>query len=125
MLELFYAEKTLVSEMARDYAFIIGHSSASPAGFASWSLILPSVYKLHKLYVLPEYQGNGLGSEMLRHISDSIKAKLGNTLTLNVNRYNEKAIRFYKKMGFTSICKEDVDIGNGFFMNDHVMSINL
>jgi hypothetical protein len=45
-------------------------------------------------------------------------------LRLNVNRYN-KAKFFYEKLGFKIIGSEDVDIGNGFYMNDFVMQKNL
>ena len=34
----------------------------------------------------------------------------------------EAAINFYKKNGFQIIREEDVDIGNGYYMNDYVMS---
>jgi ribosomal protein S18 acetylase RimI-like enzyme len=37
-----------------------------------------------------------------------------------VNRDNP-AIQFYQKFGFEIIDKEDIDIGNGFLMEDYVM----
>ncbi|MGZ8545109.1 MAG: GNAT family N-acetyltransferase, partial [Flavisolibacter sp.] len=41
-------------------------------------------------------------------------------LRLNVNR-NNSARSFYEKLGFEMIGEEDIDIGNGYFMNDYVM----
>ena len=41
-------------------------------------------------------------------------------LTLNVNRFN-KAIDFYLKNGFKIIKEENIEIGNGFLMEDYVM----
>ena len=46
------------------------------------------------------------------------------SLLLNVNRQN-KAKFFYEKLGFTVIKEEDIDIGNGYFMNDYVMEKRL
>jgi catechol-2,3-dioxygenase len=43
-----------------------------------------------------------------------------NRVFLNVNRFN-KAKNFYEKIGM-NICKvEDIEIGNGYFMEDFVM----
>ena len=43
---------------------------------------------------------------------------------LNVNRYN-KATDFYIKLGFEISYEEDIDIGNGFLMEDYVMKKRL
>jgi hypothetical protein len=41
-------------------------------------------------------------------------------LELNVNRHNPATV-FYQKMGFEIVYSEDIDIGQGFWMNDYVM----
>jgi ribosomal protein S18 acetylase RimI-like enzyme len=43
---------------------------------------------------------------------------------LNVNR-NNKALGFYQKFGFVILREEDIDIGNGYFMNDYIMVCKL
>jgi ribosomal protein S18 acetylase RimI-like enzyme len=45
-------------------------------------------------------------------------------LTLQVNRFN-KAVSFYRNLGFKIIDEQDFDIGNGYFMNDYVMQLDL
>jgi ribosomal protein S18 acetylase RimI-like enzyme len=72
------------------------------------------------LYVLPNYQGKGIGAMLLQKIEDYIQVGTDVYLELNVNRFNS-AIAFYQKQGFEIIRTEDIDIGNGFFMNDYVM----
>jgi GNAT superfamily N-acetyltransferase len=54
--------------------------------------------KLKALYVLPEYQGHGVGKRL---ISEALNW-LGNykDIILGVVKYNHKAINFYKKFGF-------------------------
>jgi diamine N-acetyltransferase len=77
------------------------------------------VYKLHKLYCLPETQGKGYGKVLINEvINETLKAGK-HQLDLNVNRYN-KAKTFYEKMGFEVIYEEDIAIGP-YFMNDYVM----
>jgi ribosomal protein S18 acetylase RimI-like enzyme len=49
-----------------------------------------------------------------------MKTQGATTLQLNVNRNNPAKI-FYEKLGFAVLNEEDIDIGNGYFMNDYVM----
>ena len=96
-----------------------------PLGFASYSQLPETdVYKLHKLYVLADRQGQGLGKIMMDFILEEIHSKGAVTLRLNVNR-NNKARIFYEKLGFAIVSEEDVDIGNNFFMTDYVMEKKL
>ena len=69
-------------------------------------------------------QGKGVGKTLIDHISGKLLQQKVHTLRLNVNRLN-KARLFYEKLGFTVIKEEDVDIGNGYFMNDYVMEKKL
>ena len=93
----------------------------TPIGFASFSAHDdPSVYHLHKIYVLPDEQGKNVGKQLLDYIISDIKAAGATSLQLNVNRFN-KALHFYEKQGFKILREEDIDIGSGFFMNDYVM----
>jgi ribosomal protein S18 acetylase RimI-like enzyme len=46
------------------------------------------------------------------------------SLLLNVNRYN-KAVGFYNHLGYNVFKEEDIDIGQGYFMNDYEMKKSL
>ena len=120
MLELMYSEPALRKQMKEQHEFIIVSDGAEPIGFASISLLDPGTYKLHKLYVLPGKQGKGVGRFVIEQLIKAIIRKGGNSLRLNVNR-NNKAKDFYERLGFIQIAVEDIDIGNGYFMNDYVM----
>jgi ribosomal protein S18 acetylase RimI-like enzyme len=124
MLDLLYNEHTLQEQMQKGTSFIIVNEGDEAVGFASWGLVDDDAYKLHKIYVLPSQQGKGTGRLMIDHVINDIKARGAHTILLNVNRHN-KAINFYEKLGFFLIREEDVDIGNGYFMNDYVMAKNL
>jgi len=50
----------------------------------------------------------------------AMKIKGASSLQLNVNRNNNAKV-FYEKIGFAVIKEEDIDIGNGYLMNDYVM----
>jgi len=122
MIDLFYAPAQLIKQMADGHRFLMGYDEAVPVAFASYSSVAPNTYKLHKLYIRLSMQGEGAGKAMLQHIINDIKQNVATVrLLLNVNRYNTPAIAFYRKMGFSVLHDEDIDIGSGYFMNDHVM----
>jgi diamine N-acetyltransferase len=96
------------------------------AGFASCGLTAePGVMKLHKLYLLPELHGHGLGSRLLQHVEREVRAGAGRRLILSVNKRNTKAIASYQRNGFVIAGSVVTDIGGGFVMDDYIMAKNL
>jgi len=92
-----------------------------PVAFAGYSPREedPEIYKLHKLYCLPETQGKGYGKILINEVANKTIEAGKHTLDLNVNRHN-KAKNFYEKMGFSVAYEEDIPIGP-YWMNDYVM----
>ena len=126
MLDRFYAPRELEKQMNElQHQFILCYSEESPVAFASFSRIDIDTFKLHKLYILPGRQGLGIGQFMLAHITGDLKKNGATVLQLNVNIYNKRAKAFYEKAGFVHLKDEDIDIGSGYFMNDHVLSLAL
>ncbi|MEG2601476.1 MAG: GNAT family N-acetyltransferase, partial [Carnobacterium sp.] len=46
-------------------------------------------------------------------------------IQLTVNKYNDKSIAAYKKMGFVTVKEQVADIGGGYIMDDFVMEYSL
>lgn len=124
MMELMYSEAALHQQMQDNHQFLIVYNSGIPIGFASYSEIVPTIFKLHKIYLLQTQQGRGTGRTVIEEIIKEIAAKGATSLILNVNR-NNAAKSFYEKIGFEVIRVEDVPIGNGFYMNDYIMEKKL
>lgn len=126
MLDLMYSKAELLSQLQKGYHFIIADDGKEDVGFACLSLTEPetATYKLHKLYVLPEMHGKGVGKILINEVKNIAVRRGGKFLQLNVNR-NNKAADFYKKIGFYIKETVDVNIGNGFFMNDYVMELEI
>lgn len=126
MLGRFYSPDALEKQM-REYhhKIILCYSNDVPVAFAAYSEIEPQVFKLHKLYIIPGNQGQGIGRFIIEHIIADINAHGAATLRLNVNIHNHAAKAFYERIGFTHFKDEDIDIGNGWFMNDHVLELGL
>ena len=91
-------------------------------GFASYQhgYLDLNVTRLHKLYLLPEAQGRGAGKLLIDEIETMARINHSEKVSLNVNRFN-KALSFYQKSGYTIVGEENIDIGNGYFMEDYKM----
>lgn len=122
MLEMMYNKGELMRQLAKGHTFLIASAINEDVGFAAFSLADKGIqtFHLHKLYVLPKMQGKGVGLMLMNEVISQVKAEDGRFLQLNVNRAN-KALAFYQKAGFEIKESVDLDIGNGFFMNDYVM----
>jgi len=97
-----------------------------PAGFVSYGPTdEPGVVKLHKLYLLPEWHGHGLGSRLLQHCEQEARTAGARRLILSVNKRNAKAITAYKRNGFIVADCVITNFGNGFVMDDYVMAKDL
>ncbi|MEM1442127.1 MAG: GNAT family N-acetyltransferase [Verrucomicrobiota bacterium] len=77
---------------------------------------------LHKLYLRPERHGEGLGSSALQWAIAELTCAGASELNLRVNRGNEAAIRCYERSGFLVTGEDCLDIGEGFVMDDFLMS---
>jgi len=122
MLSVLYSSEKIHHQVATsEQTFILLIEDEVPVAFAGFSPRdeHPNIYKLHKLYCLPQTQGKGYGKVMIDEVCRRVLAAGKHTLDLNVNRHN-KAKSFYEKMGFTVAYEEDIPIGD-YWMNDFVM----
>jgi diamine N-acetyltransferase len=95
-------------------------------GFASYGPTAEAgAMKLHKLYLLPEMHGRGLGSLLLQHCEGEARKNGARRLILAVNKRNAKAIAAYQRNGFSVADSVVTDIGGGFVMNDYIMAKDL
>jgi GNAT superfamily N-acetyltransferase len=121
MLKLYYSPESLYRQMTEQHhTFFLAEIDESPVGFASFGKISERLFKLHKLYLQPEFQHKGIGKALIEAILDEAFEAGGGVLQLNVNR-NNKSIPFYQHMGFAIVGEENIDIGSGHFMNDYIM----
>ena len=82
-------------------------------------------FKLHKLYLHPDWHSRGFGSLLLKHCENEAQKLGARKLILAVNKRNSKAISAYQRNGFTITESVVVGIGRGFVMDDYVMEKQL
>ncbi|HEY0978611.1 MAG TPA: GNAT family N-acetyltransferase [Flavobacteriales bacterium] len=123
MLALMYSAEALREQMtAKGHAFLLAAAPEEAVGFASFGPhpTRSDRFRLHKLYVLPNTQGTGLGRALLKAVETECREQGGAALELNVNKHN-RAKEFYLHHGFSRLRDEVLDIGNGYVMDDHVL----
>lgn len=122
MLARGYTREVIVDEIEHQgISWIIIRDGMTMIGFISVGPYGDGVMKLHKLYLLPEYHGTGIGSRALAEVEQVAKQHNAATLVLNVNKQNQKAISAYQRAGWHVADEVVVDIGCGYVMNDYVM----
>ncbi|MBW3129097.1 GNAT family N-acetyltransferase [Hymenobacter profundi] len=122
MYRVIYTPASLHRQMTDDqHSFLLLLVEGHPAGYASFSPLLTGedLYKLHKIYVLPSHQGQGLGQRLVEEVENAVRAAGGHTLELNVNRYNP-AVSFYERLGYQRHSEDDIPIGP-YWMNDFIL----
>lgn len=127
MLGKMYALETLREEMRslgiRFYRLVV---DGRMAGFASIGPVETlEVWKLHKLYLLPELHGRGLGSRLLQHCEAEARRLGARRLVLAVNKRNLRPIAAYQRNGFVVVESVVTDVGAGFVMDDFIMAKDL
>lgn len=129
MLDLMYSDEALEAQLWAGHEFLLYEKEGVAIGFAGWSLAPatdlagPGVYKLNKLYVLPEGQNTGAGKALLHAVIDAVKAVEGKHLVLQVNKKN-KAKTFYEKQGFKVLREMVLELEHGFVMDDYLMVLS-
>ncbi len=126
MLNVMYSAETIAKEIQEGFYWYVAMVESQPVGFISFHFEkFHGNIKLEKLYILPSFHGNGNGQKALEFIKKNSKELGAKVLTLRVNKQNEKAIKAYLKSGFLKDYEDVANIGNGYVMDDFIMSIKL
>ncbi|MEO5700266.1 MAG: GNAT family N-acetyltransferase [Casimicrobiaceae bacterium] len=101
----------------------LAESDTGLLGFAAWmTLDDRSAVKLDKLYVDVLHQRAGVGRALVERVVGHARDVGANAVVLNVNKHNTGAQAAYRRVGFVVRESVLVDIGDGFVMDDYVMT---
>jgi GNAT superfamily N-acetyltransferase len=122
MLDWMYSLDKLKVQIKNGHDFYVFFSENESVGFIGVELNTSiNSLKIHKLYVLPNQQGKRIGQQLIAFVEHVYSCQ---KIYLNVNRFNA-AVEFYFKLGFVIEREENIDIGNGYLMEDFVMRKDL
>lgn len=128
MLNMMYSRSSLEKQMLElEHQFIVISIDEEAVGYASYSLksvAEPTIFRLNKLYLQPESHGKGMGKAMIQFIINETIPMGAEFLELNVNKANP-TVAFYKKFGFTITEETVAQIGEGYVMDDYIMTLKI
>ena len=131
MMDMMYSLPNLHQQLKEGHHYYMACDDGQPCGYVSVQYHEmdgdTKVFHLHKIYVMPECQGKGVGKILFNQVVEHVQKEKGISparIELNVNRYN-KAVDFYRHIGMRVLLKEDFPIGNGFYKTDYIMGLDL
>ncbi|PCE66449.1 GNAT family N-acetyltransferase [Sediminicola luteus] len=127
-----FAKPTLLAELQEpnstfyfiyEQEILVGYLKCNVAP-AQTDLNDPESLELQRIYILPEFQGNGHGTEIMAWVKQIAREKGKIKLWLGVWEANLRAIAFYERHGFKKIGEHPYLIGTDEQM-DWVMQVRL
>ena len=128
MMDWMYSQENLRRQiLLLGHIYHIVYEGDTPVGYISLEQQGERLWHLQKIYLRPGLQGKSIGKQMFLFAVDYIRrnSALPATMELNVNRDNVKAWRFYEHMGMHKASQGDFHIGNGFYMTDYIMAMEI
>lgn len=113
-MALAIAQGTQYELFVTENAGEVGYGAQGPSGTAG-------EWKLGQVYLLPEFQGQGIARRYIEHVCATARKAGCDALMLTVNKGNARARAVYEHQGFHIRESATFDIGHGFVMDDFVM----
>ena len=102
--------------------YLLAYDENEPVGFAKVKrhslndqIESGAQMELQKIYVLPGYQGKGIGSALIKEIKSIARYVYPDYMWLDAHISNEKAVRFYERNGFQKLGSHYLTIGTQSF----------
>ena len=122
MLNKYQSAKAMFDQFSKGYKYALVIFGDQKVGYFAYDVIDEKEVFISKLYIHQDFRRRGLGKRVLDFIAKETQALRCTAMTLSVNKDNSDSIRFYISYGFQTIKAQKVAIGEGFYMDDYVMS---
>lgn len=77
---------------------------------------------LSKLYIHKDFRGRHLATEVFHFLTALSKERGLKKIWLTCNKHNDNSLAVYDHLGFVITDEQEADIGNGFVMDDYIMT---
>jgi ribosomal protein S18 acetylase RimI-like enzyme len=111
--EKFYSKQSLIEILDDPFSKgIIAEFNSKPVGWMKlFEDQINKRFYISSLYILPDFQGFGIGKKLLNEAYGFAKQKHYNKVWLGVMTKNIKALEWYKNIGFVFIEEEPFQMG--------------
>lgn len=126
MLDLMYSEEEILRHFQNpNYRYYLLGEDQNWLGIMGFEFHYePRTTKLHRIYLLEEAKGKGLGSFALDFLKKEVANNGNQRIILNVNK-NNPSYHFYLARDFRVYEETVLHIGSGFVMDDYLMEWSL
>ena len=122
MVEKFQSYPAIKSQIENDgyeyYQIFSGHTMAGYTGIHQEN----SALFLSKLYIKKDFRGQHLATKALDFLIQLCKERRLGKIWLTCNKYNSNTLAVYDHLGFVITDEQVADIGNGFVMDDYILT---
>ena len=80
---------------------------------------------LSKLYIHPDFRGRHLATKAFQYLIDICKERGLKKIWLTCNKHNDNTLKIYDHLGLQITDSQVADIGNGFVMDDYILTYEI
>lgn len=126
MLEKFQSFNAIKEQINNNYEYFLIFKNKKAVGYLC--LLPDNLSKkimISKIYINENNRGSGFGKQLIDFTINLAQNRKIKTIWLTVNKNNNNSINWYKKLNFKITEKVEMDIGNGYVMDDYVMELTI
>lgn len=124
MVEKFQSFPALQDQIRHGYEYYRLYLGEKMAGYMGIHEAEGKLF-LSKLYLHKDFRGRHLSTQAFSFLKQICRERGLRLIWLTCNRHNSHTLKVYEHLGFRTVRMEKNDIGNGFFMDDHIMEYEL
>ena len=125
MVEKFQSYPALKSQIENDgYEYYQIYSSHTLVGYTGIHQEKDALF-LSKLYIKEDFRGQHLATEAFQFLVNLCKERKLNRIWLTCNKHNSNTLAIYDHLGFKITNEQVADIGNGFVMDDYILTYEI
>lgn len=124
MLELMYSPAQICKDITGGLEYYIIMQNRQAGGYFAIKNQSEKLF-LNRIYIRKELRGQKIGKAAIDFIIDTARNRQQKCIYLTCNKKNTASISFYEKCGFSITDTKMQEIGNGFKMDDYILTLNL
>lgn len=124
MVDKFQSYPALKEQIQNGYEYYQIHSGSTMAGYTGVHEDDGALF-LSKLYIKKDCRGQHLASEAFRYLTALCRERGLSRIWLTCNKHNANTLAVYSHLGFSITDEQVADIGNGFVMDDYIMTYEM
>jgi len=125
MLEKFQSPDAVRSQIdSNELIYYLLYTDQRPAGYFAIQ-VRPNEVFLSKLYVARLSRRLGLAKNAIDFIRNVAADNCLKRISLTINKNNSDSLAAYERLGFKNEKAIVTDIGNGFYMDDYVLALEV